>query len=649
MNIFNKYGIKEIADVTFYSINRIGDEEFYTPVLFFDTLKVSTLEKSVETVNSSGGKGNGKIISWNFNKDAKLKLQDALFSEVSMNVYMNGQMQARLSNWTSAIAKLRVANKYGCLHYSTKAKPSPELTAAEWDIVFRCAEKAGYNAKYGNFISKAFDSEKAYLYDYGFENKLDSEKDRHTNAYVAENRKFLVEKYKKRTQPTPLSRDIASFFIFPKTRNYSDLNIEIIGFRNLDEEKENAKLYKDNELGDKTLSLDIKISGKMNKEQFFEHDGVLNISFNNESIVKPQVLTMISIVENGYDTPIVCGDYFLYSHIPFYIFPNYLSTALGENFCFCDMQDKKFLAMPEKVINEIIKEVDSIKKIGTITNDLYDSTYIDRFEKCVVTKYNGFEIDAEQQRKNLIRYYSNDFSSNYTIYYDAKTMLPLFNSEDNGDFNIKSYNDMAVIVNSNIDSISSRANVIRAIEADIKSKYGEEKRELNEITNIKRISDTKSIVFYTLKNPNIFKIKKGTVYYKWTRTVDNSDNLFTSIGTDLKIDIDTFPDEYKIVGETYIREQKTGKDQRYQFVIKRAEISPSTNIELKADGNPTTFSMDINVLMPKDKIMLELRQFDVEEDKQQGGFKIVPQSKKYSYTPTNQEYTQSVIDNNEIY
>ena len=62
MNLFQKYGIKEVADVVFYSITPVGDEEFYTPVLFLDTLKVSTLEKSAEKVSAEGGKGNKKLI-----------------------------------------------------------------------------------------------------------------------------------------------------------------------------------------------------------------------------------------------------------------------------------------------------------------------------------------------------------------------------------------------------------------------------------------------------------------------------------------------------------------------------------------------------------------------------------------------------------
>ena len=86
MNLFQQYGIKEVADVTFYSINRVGDEEFYSPVLFLDTLKVSTLEKKQQTADSYGGYGNQKIASWSFSKGITLKLEDALCSPASMRL-----------------------------------------------------------------------------------------------------------------------------------------------------------------------------------------------------------------------------------------------------------------------------------------------------------------------------------------------------------------------------------------------------------------------------------------------------------------------------------------------------------------------------------------------------------------------------------
>ena len=55
-SILDKYGIKEVADVTFYKIQHDGTPG--APVLFLDTLKVSTIEQTAETASARGGKGN---------------------------------------------------------------------------------------------------------------------------------------------------------------------------------------------------------------------------------------------------------------------------------------------------------------------------------------------------------------------------------------------------------------------------------------------------------------------------------------------------------------------------------------------------------------------------------------------------------------
>jgi len=142
MNLFEKYGIKEVADVVFYSITRVGDEEFYTPVLVLDTLKVSTIEKSAEKVTANGGKGNKKLITWNFGKELTLNLTDALFSPASMSLVWGGKLNAKLTDYTSTIVKCNMANKYGMLNYSTKAYPSPALSDEEWELIFKAAEEA---------------------------------------------------------------------------------------------------------------------------------------------------------------------------------------------------------------------------------------------------------------------------------------------------------------------------------------------------------------------------------------------------------------------------------------------------------------------------------------------------------------------------
>lgn len=59
-SILDRYGIKEVADFTFYKIDDNGDPS--VPVLYLDTLKVSTTEQTAENVSARGGKGNPESI-----------------------------------------------------------------------------------------------------------------------------------------------------------------------------------------------------------------------------------------------------------------------------------------------------------------------------------------------------------------------------------------------------------------------------------------------------------------------------------------------------------------------------------------------------------------------------------------------------------
>jgi hypothetical protein len=83
-SILDKYGIKEVADVMFYEIDKNGQPS--TPVLYLDTLKVSTIEQTAEEAEAKGGKGNATLISWDYGKDITVTLEDALFSAKSMAI-----------------------------------------------------------------------------------------------------------------------------------------------------------------------------------------------------------------------------------------------------------------------------------------------------------------------------------------------------------------------------------------------------------------------------------------------------------------------------------------------------------------------------------------------------------------------------------
>ena len=105
-SIFDRYGIKEVADVTFYKINADGSKG--APVLFLDTLKVSTVEQTASSADARGGKGNPKLVSWDFGKEINVTLTDALFSPASMAI-MFGDKSGVDTKDTEKITKVAMA------------------------------------------------------------------------------------------------------------------------------------------------------------------------------------------------------------------------------------------------------------------------------------------------------------------------------------------------------------------------------------------------------------------------------------------------------------------------------------------------------------------------------------------------------------
>lgn len=63
-----KFGLREICDVVLRakSTQRVGNKIFYKnePVIYFDTLKTSSLEGQATTVYATGGRGNTRLVAW---------------------------------------------------------------------------------------------------------------------------------------------------------------------------------------------------------------------------------------------------------------------------------------------------------------------------------------------------------------------------------------------------------------------------------------------------------------------------------------------------------------------------------------------------------------------------------------------------------
>ena len=79
-----KYGVREICDVVLRakSTQKVGNKIFYKhePVIYFDTLKTSSLEGAATTVYAQGGRGNSRLMAWEGERTVTFNMEDALIS-----------------------------------------------------------------------------------------------------------------------------------------------------------------------------------------------------------------------------------------------------------------------------------------------------------------------------------------------------------------------------------------------------------------------------------------------------------------------------------------------------------------------------------------------------------------------------------------
>ena len=99
VNIFDKYGIKEVANVYFEALETDEKAGVYAGdiVLFLDTLKVSTIETTAENTAAQGGWGNPKLVQWDYGKEINITLEDALMSLESLRFMLGGAIKTTVS------------------------------------------------------------------------------------------------------------------------------------------------------------------------------------------------------------------------------------------------------------------------------------------------------------------------------------------------------------------------------------------------------------------------------------------------------------------------------------------------------------------------------------------------------------------------
>ena len=141
-----KFGVREICDVVLKAkaATKIGNKIFYKnePVIYFDTLKTSSIEGQATTVYANGGKGNARLVAWEGERTVTFTMEDALISPEGFMILSGaGLIEANANNTikqhiTETIDKSDitvVGDSADTVTYTIKISNKPYMPANEGD------------------------------------------------------------------------------------------------------------------------------------------------------------------------------------------------------------------------------------------------------------------------------------------------------------------------------------------------------------------------------------------------------------------------------------------------------------------------------------------------------------------------------------
>lgn len=473
MNIFEQYGIKEVADVCLYAIELDeNDDEVYVPVMYLDTLKISSVEETAEQTSARGGLGNPELIIWDYGKEITVTLEDALYSPASQGMTWGG--------------------KFGSKKLSLRG-----------EVVIGEDFKEGV-ALPSNFIIESFSNFEKIKVEQGDEYSI-----YHwiVNASVVSDDGSFRDFFEK-----------IHLYYFLKDRRWSLKNKEK-QFRTKDGKE--ILLGDVNQDGQVSLSDIISLSRYLINSSLFPltDDGKEAADVNGDGEIDGQDVRLLT-------------DY-VSAVIPSLEEKNTINLWVEEN---------KNTMPPQEAIYQIDHSLDNVY-------------FFDRIEKCKATQTFVINVDTNTLHGNY-RYLEKYSNSELTVFIDPRTMQP-YESNTNS------------FIRKNGETVTGNLRVI----------------------------------------------KQHEIYYKWTRTKAAE---YSSLGHQIVVDAVHFPGTYRLVGETYSRSRKTGKDQRFQFEIPLCKMGTENSFTLEAEGDPTTFNMTLKVLRREDGVMMKLTQYEVENAKYDG-------------------------------
>lgn len=149
-----KFGVREICDVVLKakSVQKIGNKIFYKnePVIYFDTLKTSSMEGAATTVYAQGGRGNARLVAWEGERTVTFTMEDALISPEGFMIL-------------SGAGLIEATDSKPVYQHVTETIDASEITALENEISIPVSNKPYFGTTSNEGVFTAANENMAYV------------------------------------------------------------------------------------------------------------------------------------------------------------------------------------------------------------------------------------------------------------------------------------------------------------------------------------------------------------------------------------------------------------------------------------------------------------------------------------------------------
>lgn len=537
-------------DCTLYGITYDKyDNEVYIPVIYFDTLKVSSIEQTAESTSARGGLGNAEHIIWDYGKDITINLQDALYTPASQNLvwggtYGLGNMKIQ-GYWDPYIYK---NDQYGNPIYYEKVVQLEQPTDLDkWiEIICPCdgnKKYVTYKQASGHYKYSEYSREGVQR-----PNKRLDEEGRFKGIELSRNNNPILD-----SKEQKIKIFTYEYFARKIQKQLDKAEIIVSNFKNFTYKNYQIKTVEDKGYIITTLDSTNNKEHSLLQYQWTDCDMKMVTNTVNYDLALAENITFnYHSFYNNNNKRIIFGgneeeDIGYTSYLDFYtnvkkIIKNKDGVEKTLNF--------KILLGTFYIVEDF-NIIESIEEYGIypIKNSIQNVYYLDRMEKCYASNTFAIDVDKNIQSFNYSQMPEYE-QANLTVFINPNTMSPY---EANEHFFTRQNGEV--------------------------------------ITG------------------NLCVIKKDDIYYKFTRTRAPA---HTSLGRQVVVNAKNYPGTFKLVGETYIK-NRIGEEEHYQIEIPLCKLGNNTNLTLEAEGQPVTVDMELKVMRKDDGTMIKLTQYQTKQ------------------------------------